>query len=540
MADSTMPGQRLQRRHSHSSGEPKSQPHERRPLQVRTFVAAAAGPVRPRRAAKPFLAALGLACAFFYLSALVSSPRSSVIRNVSVKLDVDPKGPPPTFFTLEPPDALRRDLHRCAAWCWGADLHDKRVTARPIPLPFEEQVDRDFGGPLPDAAKYPADLPYTLHNTDQFSLPGILALRVKHLATLPGPATNSGPSRATLNLNSADFVLLLLDSYSLRRCHDSCPHPNNLPASINRVKIERRVEAWLRDVVAKHGRRRAYPSLVLPLARIDRDYYTSVLGTKMEEDLKNDVVFVGIERESGGTIGKDTVFFEQVPYPSIFSLPLGKTQGVESARIKSELESWLLGQDRPYLVSFAGKAPELPKSGFEVPFSGFDVRRQLASTLAQYANVSTVSLILPSWETRGHTFVTLTHQVMLHARFCLQPPGDSASRKGFWESILLGCIPVVFRRGTYAKVWPQLGIDWDEIALVVEEKGFLEKGSDIVEIVRAVPEEEVSRRQRAVAGLAWRVQYGIPKEGSDGGWAGDAFGMLLRRLDRIKRKGGRK
>ena len=30
------------------------------------------------------------------------------------------------------------------------------------------------------------------------------------------------------------------------------------------------------------------------------------------------------------------------------------------------------------------------------------------------------------------------------AVFCLQPWGDTATRKGFWDALSLGCIPVVF------------------------------------------------------------------------------------------------
>ena len=34
---------------------------------------------------------------------------------------------------------------------------------------------------------------------------------------------------------------------------------------------------------------------------------------------------------------------------------------------------------------------------------------------------------------------------MLHSVFCLQPPGDTLTRKGFYDSILCSCIPLISR-----------------------------------------------------------------------------------------------
>ncbi|KAL8291244.1 hypothetical protein RQP46_002222 [Phenoliferia psychrophenolica] len=535
MADSsTLESQHLQHRHTRSSSsERKAQVHARR-SSLRALI-----PAQARSRPKAAFLALGLALVLLYSFSTYSSDASSddSSRISLVALEASPAGAPPTFFNLEVPERLRLDLQRCAAYCSGAtDPLDPADAQLPTSTTFREDIQKAYGGnfPVEELDKYPKDIPYTLHATDQFALSGIINLRVNHLVALtPIPTT----TRPTPGLDFADFLLLSLDTLLFpRKCTSYCGHHKNVPASLNRNDLNRDVEGWLRDTVAMHGKRRSYPSLILSLSRIGRDYDTSFLRPELLEDLKDDVIFLGIERESGET--KDPMkTFEQMPYPSIFSLPLSKMQGVDGPAFRNHLETWLLSQSRPYLVSFAGKAPELPENGIEVPFSGFAVRRQLASTLALYPNDSSISVLIPSWATRGHAFVTLTHQVMLHARFCLQPPGDSATRKGYWESILLGCIPVVFRRGTYAKVWRDLGVEWDQVALFIDEKEFLEKGSDIVEILKGVKEEDVRSRQRDIAKLAWRVQYAIPSDGFDQGWSNDAFGMLLRRLDRIKRGG---
>ena len=129
--------------------------------------------------------------------------------------------------------------------------------------------------------------------------------------------------------------------------------------------------------------------------------------------------------------------------------------------------------------------------------------------------------------------------------FCLQPAGDSPTRKGFWESILLGCIPVLFRRETYAKVWktsfeigdggPAVGGEgyWDEkVAWVIEEDDLVSGSRDVVERLRDVSEEDVGRRQREMRRILGMVQFAIP-----GGEDADAVDVLVSRLARIRDRG---
>ncbi|KAL8276535.1 hypothetical protein RQP46_011083 [Phenoliferia psychrophenolica] len=443
---------------------------------------------------------------------------------------------PPSWYILDPPDDLARDLSRCAALCSKLpDPHPDdadEVLDSPLLLSYDEQVTKAFGGDLPYADKYPQDLPYALHNTDQFSLPAIVHLRVASLiASLPSPPT----------LSSADFLLLALDTQLLPRC-TSCSHPELLPATLDRHAIRRRAVDWLTTTVASHYSRRQYSSMVLPLSLIDHDYEKSLLMEKAQDAIKDHVVVLGIEREPWETRDKLRDSFEQVPYPSIFSLPVVKGMNEEAddpGGKRAELEQWLLKQERTHLVSFAGKSePNSPKSG-KGPFNGYAIRRLLATTLAgSYANDSRVAMQISNPGTQRATFIPAIHSTMLHSTFCLQPPGDSATRKGFFESVLLGCIPVVFRAATYAKVFRESGIEWsEEVAFVVDGEAFVKGQRDIVEILAAVSPDEVERRRKEIVRVAKRVQYGVPKEGEVEGWGGDAFGMLLKRLESIKARG---
>ncbi|KAK4701053.1 hypothetical protein P7C70_g5184, partial [Phenoliferia sp. Uapishka_3] len=454
-------------------------------------------------------------------------------------LDKDPFGAPPTIFNLEPPNSLSLDLKRCDAFCSGETPSDEPF--EDSKLNFEQELATAFGGPLPYANLYPAvsgiylhsaqgneanlgkqnqDLPYTLSNTEQFSLPLMLSMRVNRQKSL-------NPQTTHPTLDSADFVLLSLDTAIFARCVSSCSHPDRLPEALSRGDISRKAVAWILEVVAQHGRRRDYPSLILALGRIDHDYERNLLVSRVQKAVKDFLVVVGIEREPWDA-ADELEWVAQMPYPSIFSLPLSKTRGKAGRKTRKLVGDYLLAQERPYLVTFAG------------PWGGYELRRHLTSTLASYANDTTIHMTISNPSTQRAPFISSIHDKMLHSVFCLQPPGDSPTRKGFWESISLGCIPVVFRRGTYDKVWTGvLGeIEWDNLALYIDEQGLLQEKGDVVEVLRGVEDEEVKRRQREIAEIAVRVQYGIPEAGVKVGWGGDAFGMLLRQLRAISDVGG--
>ena len=57
----------------------------------------------------------------------------------------------------------------------------------------------------------------------------------------------------------------------------------------------------------------------------------------------------------------------------------------------------------------------------------------------------------------------------LNSTFSLQPHGDKETRKGFYHSILLGCIPVIFENNltVYKQIFSNI-IDIEEICIVIK------------------------------------------------------------------------
>ncbi|KAH8070364.1 hypothetical protein JL721_5131 [Aureococcus anophagefferens] len=105
------------------------------------------------------------------------------------------------------------------------------------------------------------------------------------------------------------------------------------------------------------------------------------------------------------------------------------------------------------------------------------------------------------------------------ATFCLEPGGDSPYRKGFYDAMLTGCVPVVF--GLYnARVAP-----WfvpRNALVVVNETAYLGGAFNVLDLLRAVPPARVAAMRAALRDGAHRLQYAAADA------PGDAFETLLR------------
>jgi len=95
-------------------------------------------------------------------------------------------------------------------------------------------------------------------------------------------------------------------------------------------------------------------------------------------------------------------------------------------------------------------------------------------------------------------------QEMLQSTFCLQPTGDSISRKGLVDSIVAGCIPVLFNP-LQAKLWPWHIGPWEDVAVVMEVVP-----GDVMGALAQVPAQELARLRGNMARLLERLVYSPP------------------------------
>ena len=82
------------------------------------------------------------------------------------------------------------------------------------------------------------------------------------------------------------------------------------------------------------------------------------------------------------------------------------------------------------------------------------------------------------------------------ARYCLQPPGDNPTRKGIFDSLGLGCIPVVFDDRSLA-VFTMHIPDPTAVSIYVPPAGVLDGTTDVMATLRAIPASRVKELRSA-------------------------------------------
>ena len=96
--------------------------------------------------------------------------------------------------------------------------------------------------------------------------------------------------------------------------------------------------------------------------------------------------------------------------------------------------------------------------------------------------------------------------------FCLCPPGDDPARKAVFDSILSGCIPVIFEKATLYNQYPWHIGESAALDISVSIPGGLVRSGklDFMSVLSKIPKDVVRKKQEALARVAPRVQYAMP------------------------------
>lgn len=130
----------------------------------------------------------------------------------------------------------------------------------------------------------------------------------------------------------------------------------------------------------------------------------------------------------------------------------------------------------------------------------------------------------------------------LSSTFCLQPPGDSYTRRSTFDSILAGCIPVFFHPGSaYAQYIWHLPKDIGRYSVFIPEKSVKEGKVSIEKVLSRIPRGKVVAMREEVIKLIPRLMYfNASGKREDAGRFEDAFdvavGGVLKRVEGLRKR----
>ncbi|XP_037417475.1 xyloglucan galactosyltransferase KATAMARI1 homolog [Triticum dicoccoides] len=195
-----------------------------------------------------------------------------------------------------------------------------------------------------------------------------------------------------------------------------------------------------------------------------------------------------------------------VPYPTYFHPRTDADVLHWQQRIKSA--------DRPWLMSFVGA----PRPG--------DPRSIRSQIIAQCgASSKCRQLGCASGASQCHTPGDIM-RLFQSSTFCLQPPGDSYTRRSAFDAMVAGCVPVFFHPASaYLQYRWHLPGDHATYSVFIPDDGVRAGNVSIEDTLRRIPATVVRRMQEEVLRLVPRLVYADPRYSLD--TVKDAFDVAV-------------
>ncbi|KAL8170161.1 hypothetical protein V2J09_021965 [Rumex salicifolius] len=183
-----------------------------------------------------------------------------------------------------------------------------------------------------------------------------------------------------------------------------------------------------------------------------------------------------------------------IPYPTYFH----PAKDADVVRWQDRMRR--LDDRRKWLFSFAGAPrPGDPKS----------IRGQLMEQCRR----SSVCRLLECGlgESKCHSPSSVM-QMFQRSVFCLQPQGDSYTRRSAFDSMLAGCIPVFFHPGSaYTQYTWHLPRNYTSYSVFIPEDDIRKRNVSVEERLLGIPADEVRRMRENVISLIPGLVYADPR-----------------------------
>lgn len=217
--------------------------------------------------------------------------------------------------------------------------------------------------------------------------------------------------------------------------------------------------------------------------------------TDNEEDWGNKLLFLPAGKNMSMLVVESSPWNANdfgIPYPTYFHPAKDADVLIWQDRMRN--------LERKWLFSFAG-APR--------PGNAKSIRGQIIDQ----CKTSKVGKLLECdfGESKCHSPSSIM-QMFQSSLFCLQPQGDSFTRRSAFDSMLAGCIPVFFHPGSaYAQYTWHLPRDYTTYSVFIPENDIRKKKITIEERLSQIPPEKVIAMREEVINLIPRLVYADPR-----------------------------
>jgi len=117
------------------------------------------------------------------------------------------------------------------------------------------------------------------------------------------------------------------------------------------------------------------------------------------------------------------------------------------------------------------------------------------------------------------------NELLMASVFCLNPPGDTPTRKGTFDSLLAGCIPVIFDEASLAMYEWHLP-NWRDVSVYIPPEAATKPDFNIVDHLATISVDEVRSKQASIQSIAFSLQYSTTLT-SGTPWHMDAFDIAM-------------
>ena len=194
-----------------------------------------------------------------------------------------------------------------------------------------------------------------------------------------------------------------------------------------------------------------------------------------------------------------------IQFPNLHSVPFPSSYHWNSSTLSSTQQSylkpppWTQFTNRNILMSFIGTATH----------GDVKARKTIVKQCDSYQN-TTICMKHNPWDKKVNWY-----EIKQHSIFCLEPIGDNPWRKSLSDSLVLGCIPVLFSNLTDNSAQFSWGSWQDQGRILVSRRALVRGELDLFALLVSIPSQLLKLIQTSLSEYSRRFQYSLNEDPND-------------------------